>query len=95
MFFKLNKENYLFASQNNSLVSHDFYHTLRRPCGIGAKYLGNPNDTESVCYANMPPDGCHGYPTTLGQCNCRNCTRAAITQDVPECYNGTVVNNEN
>lgn len=81
----------MFAAQNDSAASLDFHSTLYRPCGIGGKYLGDPNDPRSVCYADTPPDSCHGYQATLGECNCKNCSRSDILQAPPTCYNGTIV----
>ncbi len=91
MFFEFTPDNYMFVAQNNTKASRDYDDTLYRPCGIGAKYIDYSNNPESICYADTPPDSCHGYPTTLGQCDCENCSRTPITQDTPTCYNGTVV----
>ena len=91
MFFEFTSDNYMFAAQNNTAASNNFDTTLYRPCGIGAKYTRNPNNPHSICYADTPPDSCHGYPSTLGQCDCKNCSRPSIVHGAPSCYNGTVV----
>ena len=93
MYFKFSQYNYMFSAQNDSASSHDFDNTLYRACGVGAKYTGDSNNPDSVCYgAGNSPDTCSGYSSsTNAECSCKVCSRANISDVAPACFNGTVV----
>jgi ABC-type multidrug transport system ATPase subunit len=97
LFFGVAPVNYVIIGNNASGTSKDFASTLYQPCGLGAKLIGNPLDSNSQCYINQSIPLCTDYQdlnkfynTSICLEGCHRCLEREPVYDAPpSCYNGT------